>query len=413
MNDLWKGLAILALWIIGIFWILMLMLAFGFGALLVLLVLFAVYGWVTYTFLYYRYCRRGELLNLLAGTVEGGLPLTPALRAYLQDRPRGGMREFWIATLLFFVLPGYYWIWHKRNSFDCKVEELAQLLERGAPLFQALQAMPALASRDTVLAAAIGESTGQLARCLRGANQRRTSTLWMELIPQLVYPFAMLLVIATLLSFMGYFIIPKFKRIFDDFGVSLPAATEMLIRQSEFVVRYGYLVVLGIQACVVLAVVLVFSSTARWFFPGLGEVYRRAVRAHVLRMLSLLLETGRAIPESLTLLSGLPLGHMALKLLNRAKAEVEGGHPFAESLLKVGLLPANMLPLVHAAERAGNLPWALGEMAESLYHRTFRVIQRIVQFIFPLIVILLGVLVGLIVIALFMPLVKLITELSG
>lgn len=413
MSNLSRVLGIAATWLIGVAMIVLILFAFEFAGLLVLLVLCAIYGWVLYTFLQYRHCRREELLHLLAGAAENELPLAPALRAYLEDRPRGGMREFWLATILFFVLPGYYWIWHRRNSFDGKVERLAQQLELGVPLFQALQSVPRLATRETVLAAAIGQSTGQLGRCLRGAAQRRLDTIWLELIPQIVYPFVMLLLIATLVSFMGIFIVPKFQKIFGKFGVGLPPITLRLINQMDFVMEYWYVVILGVLFFLLLALLPAFSSTVRWYFPGLGAVYRRNARSRVLQALALLLETGQTLPEAMTLMAGLPLGSMVLHRLKAAQYRIEHGEPLADSLLDAGLLTMSMIPLVHAAERAGNLPWALAELADTLYNRTLRVIQRIMQALFPLSVVAVGLLVGYVVVALFIPLVKLVTELSG
>jgi type II secretory pathway component PulF len=71
-----------------------------------------------------------------------------------------------------------------------------------------------------------------------------------------------------------------------------------------------------------------------------------------------------------------------------------------------------MVPLVHAAERAGNLPWAFVEMADGLYQRTMRLIQRVMQVAFPATVVLLGCLVALVVLSFFLPLVQLVTELA-
>jgi type II secretory pathway component PulF len=414
MTDMAKVVGIIATWLSAVLFVLFVLFAFGWSAMFVLFALFAFYGWIVYSFLFYRVCRREELLHLFASAAEGGVPLAAALRAYLQDRPRGEMRAFWLASLLcLFPLPGFYWIWYRRTNFDRKVEELARQLELGVPLYRALQVSPALATRDTVLAAAIGETTGQLPRCLRGSADRRISTAWVEMLPQLIYPFVLLIVIAFVVSFLGYFIVPKFKRIFQEFGVSMPPATELLLYQSDFIVEYRWAIAFAIQLVMVTALVLVLSSSARWFFPGLSAIYRRMVRSRVLQTLSLLLQVGKPMPESLAVLLGMPMGAMALRLLDRARTRVEQGESFDESLYQVGLLPESMLPLVRAAVRAGNLPWALAEMADTLYGRTMRNLQRIVQAVFPLVVILFGGLIGFIVISMFLPLIKLITELSG
>src|SRR5262245_5202535 len=121
--------------------------SFGLGLLLAVLgvlfgpysvpVLMAVgffYGWMLFAYLHYHQGRQEEFLRLLATVADSGVPLAPALRAYLRDRPRGTVRESLVAVLLFFVFPGYYWLWHRRHSFDHKVEQVAGKLELGMPL---------------------------------------------------------------------------------------------------------------------------------------------------------------------------------------------------------------------------------------------------------------------------------------
>jgi type II secretory pathway component PulF len=387
--------------------------AFHLGGLLPVLVLAVYLTWVFYARMQYGYCRRVELLHLLAGAAEDGVPLAPALRAYLKDRPRGSMREFWVASLLFFVLPGYYWIWHRRSHFDRKVEQLARLLEQGTPLFQALQWTPGLASRETVLAAAIGESTGQLPTCLRKAVGHQTAGLWIEFFPQLVYPVFVLLMMASISGFILYYIVPKFKKIFMDFGVDLPTMSLVFLELSDWVVNYFWAFILGGFAAIALGVACVYSPTMSWFFPVLGTLYRRSARSRVLRMLAMLLGTGRTIPEALALLSSLPIGRPTRMRIEAAHQRISQGEPLAEGLLDAGLLTGAMAPFVHAAQRAGNLPWALGELGDTIYNRTIRAIQRVMHVLFPLTVICLGLIVGFFVIAFFMPLIKLITELSG
>jgi type IV pilus assembly protein PilC len=413
MGSSWKLVSIFALWVVGIACFGLILAAAGWGSLIVLIASGGVLGWITYAFLYYRYCRREELLHLLAGSIEDGVPLAPALRAFVQDRPRGPMRNFWLACLLGVLpVPGFYWIWYRQNNFDRRIEELARLLEQGVPLHQCLQMLPVVATRETALAAAIGESTGQLGRCLRESARRRMSTIWIDLVPQFAYPFFVLTVIGSVVTFIAYFIVPKFKKIFMDFGVDLPPLTLTLMEDAELITRYWYIVVLGIQVVLLCILIITLSSTARWFFPVLGAVYRRGVRARVLHILSVLLETGKPLPQSFAVLGRLPLGRAALVRLDDARLMIEDGEPLGDSLRRVGLLGSHMAPLVSSAERAGNLPWALRELADSMYQRTMRSLQRIMQVVFPASILALGMLVALVVTSIFVPLIQLISELS-
>src|SRR5262249_25677635 len=143
--------------------------------------------------------------------VESGAPLAPAIRSYVDDRPHGTAREFWVAVGQFMILPGYYWIWHRRHQFDRKVSKVADLLERGSSLSQALAAVPGVASKQTVVAAAVGESTGNLAMCLRHANQVNLGPVWLEVLPRIIYPLSVFWFTAFMLLWWVTFIGPKMR----------------------------------------------------------------------------------------------------------------------------------------------------------------------------------------------------------
>jgi type IV pilus assembly protein PilC len=382
--------------------------------LLPALILSLLYGWMLFAFLSYRHGRQEEFLHVLTTAVEAEAPLAPALWAYLDDRPHGPMRDFWVAVLLFFVVPGYYWIWHRRHSYDHKVARVAEQLEQGVSLHKALQAARGVASREMLLAAAIGESTGRLALCLRNAAPGRITTVWLEILPRFVYPVILLLPISGITTFFVVYILPRFERIFDDFGADLPDLTARLRALAEVVIDFDWAIALTLFILIGLGTVLIVSSTVRWYFPVVARLYRKHVQGLVLRMLAVLLEANQPVPDALALLadSGY-FPSVARRRLRVVRRRVEQGEPLADSLRRGRLLPKAMVPLVQAAERMRNLPWALAELGENLAQRTVQLMRRISLVVFPLIVAVIGLLVGFIVIGMFIPLVDLIWRLSS
>lgn len=374
-------------------------------------VVLAFYGWMLSAFFHYRYGRQEELAFLLASAAEADAPLAPALRAYLADRPQGTEREFWVALLLFFVVPGYYWLWHRRHSFDRRLARVARRLEQGAALHAALRSEPGVASPETELAAAVGESTGRLAQSLRGAVRGRLAPVWLEVLPRLAYPLLLLLVLASIVSFCAVFIIPKYQKIFADFRIELPGVTRGLLVVLEWTVHEAALLQAAMIVLVGLAVLWVFNGRARWSWPVLGRLNRMAVQGRFLRSLALLLETGVPVPRALAALgaSGYFKGPVADRV-EAARADVERGEPLADALRRRGLLPTAMTLLVQAAEKARNLPWALAELGEHLGSRSVQLAQRLSMLVAPLAIVLVGALVGFFVVGMFLPLVTMIAE---
>jgi type II secretory pathway component PulF len=98
--------------------------------------------------------------------------------------------------------------------------------------------------------------------------------------------------------------------------------------------------------------------------------------------------------------------------LGEAHAAVCRGEALADVLYGAGLLPRNAIPLVRAAEAARNVPWALAELGEQMAGRAGRAARRASLLVFSAAVAAVGVLVGALVLGMFLPLVKLLTEMA-
>jgi type II secretory pathway component PulF len=379
-----------------------------------ILVALFFYGWVAFAFQHYRQGRQTEFLQLLTTAAESGAPLAPALRAYLRDRPRGALREFWVGTLLFFVLPGYYWVWHRRHSFDRKVERVARFLEQGAPLSHALRATPGVAPRETQLAAAVGESTGQLARCLRSSSSARLATVWLEVLPRFIYPPLLLVLIAGIAGFWALFVFPKMQRIFFDFKQPMPELTARAGELGKYAAEFGPFLAVVIPLIPVVVALCLYTPAPLWYCPGIGRVYRLSVQSRVLRMLAILLREGVPLPEALALLSeSRAFPPPARRRLGRACRAAGQGQTLTDSLRRGRLLQPAMVPFVQAAERVRNLPWALTELGDALTNRLVRLLRRVSLVVMPVSLVGVGVLVAFLGLGMFYPIVQLLTRLKA
>jgi type II secretory pathway component PulF len=314
---------------------------------------------------------------------------------------------------MFFVFPGYYWIWHRRHSFDCKVANVARLLAHGETLSDALQATPGVVPRDALLVVTIGQATGKLALCLRNSARGRPTSQWIQVAARLLYPLILLFVLFSIATFWMIYILPKMQRIFQDFNEELPEITQQIAEVWETVNDNLWIVALTFLGLVGLIVLLVFSSFTRWYFPIFGRLYRMHVQGRVLNMLGLLLEAGKTVPDALGILSkSRHCGSVAAWKLRGACERVEQGQTLADSLRRKGLLPSSMAPLVVAAERMRNLPWALAQLGENQVQRSHRLLQRLSMGLCPLLIVGIGLVVGFVILGMFMPLVSLVTRMA-
>jgi type IV pilus assembly protein PilC len=385
--------------------------------LVLLGVLFA--GWGAYAYLRTRQGRRDELLQLLSAAVGSGVPLAPAVRAYVAERPnhRWAWGVAFIGTLGLFPLAPWgpvLWLWLWWTRFDRRARQFARRLDGGASLTEAFREVPAVAAAEARLAAAVGEDTGRLADALRRADRESLAAAWVELLPRLLYPFVVLLVVANVATFLMTVILPKYLRIFAEFGEKLPAATQWLRDLWGGAVEpFLALIPVGLVASIGLVVLLVGSPSARWRLPVFGRLYRWEVQGQVLRLLGSLVGAGRPAPTALRTLAGFDdFPPPARRRLLAAAGAADRGDPLADALRGAGLLPKGMAPLVRAAEPAGTLPWVLAELGEAQGGRALRLVRRTSLVVSPLLVVAVGGVVGFVVVAMFVPLIALLTRLS-
>lgn len=371
------------------------------------------YGIAFYGFVHYRAVRQEELRDVLAVAAETKSPLAIAVWAYVEDRPRGPLRRFCEGAFTNFLVLGFYWSWHKQRRFDRRVADLASHLEVGVPLSEALSMTPGTASGETILAAAVGESTGDLAGPLRQISSTRIGSAVIEVVPRLVYPVFLLVCQVGVVSFLMIFVAPKFEKIMADFHIRIPEFAATLLGAGHWMTRFlGPFMALSLFGMLWLVPMVIVSPTIRWWVPGLGSIERRYIQGRLLKMLGMLLGAGKTAPQALALLRrDNYLGMPALRRLELVSASVDQGQSLADELAIQRLMPKSMVPLVHAAERARNLPWALEEAGDSLLRSATRLVQRLSAGLGPLAVALMGVFVALIALGVFIPLVTILTEL--
>jgi type II secretory pathway component PulF len=148
-----------------------------------------------------------------------------------------------------------------------------------------------------------------------------------------------------------------------------------------------------------------------WPLPTLGWG-RRFRRGHVLRTMALAAESKRPLGETLAALAqSFPQPETA-RHLRACADETRAGANWNISMLKHGLIGVHDAALVEAAERLGNLPWALNEAADGNDRRLIYRLEAALNVVSPLVMLAWGAVIFLFALACFLPLAKLIFALS-
>jgi len=384
------------------------------GAMPLILFLLLLHCWLAMSLIRQRRARQNELLNVISMTVNSNQPLVPALRSYAREEA-GWLSSLWTFIWSHLLLaPWYFWFWHLRNNFGKRIDRLANQLEKGKPLADALRDL-GLARRETCIAIALGQESGHLSEMIAQLDERSFTAAWIELLPRLIYPFFLVLIAGGIVSFLMISVMPKFQKIFYDFKTPLPEATSSFLDSIIFLAEPVVTVCIVFLAVLIpiVGALLIVSSRFRWRFPIIGHFYRWDLRGLVLRSLGALLKLGKTIPDAMRqLVNTASLPAAASDRLRLALAKVERGEALGLALQESELLAPAMVPLVTTAQRVNSLPWTLTELGSALSGRALRYARRLSLVFAPLSILAIGCLVLWICLAFFMPLIRLLESLS-
>jgi len=333
-----------------------------------------------------------ELAARVADLTKAGLPLASGLRAMADELSGRRTRRV--------------------------LHALADRLDAGADLASAMESqgrrLP-LCLRGIVLA---GLRSGRLAEALEQyADLRRSRVelrrrLWLTL----AYPFFLFCIMALMAVMTRYWVVVHFENIYNDFDTCLPAVTEFVFYIS---LPLMWFMVSLVVLFALIPLLLAVSPGIRWIWPALykipmiGPLLRWGNLSQFSRLMALLLEQRVPLPDALRLTAaGLHDPNLA-RGCRRVAEDVERGQPLCESMDRRRQFPASMVPLVEWGQRTPALPDAFRATTEMFEGRTLSQGSLLEAVLLPIMFLFIITFIGLLVIALFMPLIKLITCLSG
>jgi type II secretory pathway component PulF len=340
---------------------------------------------------------RDGLVGVLAMAAREGLPLSPAAFAYGELCSPGFRRE---------------------------IRRLTEALDQGAGLPQAVNAMPGILPHEASVLTMVGAHGSLLAPALREgvaareAQQRDPVSL--RVIVE--YPLLVLVGVLVVSYFLLAFVTPRLRMILRDYGFPIPKLSRAVFSWLAPLTAWmpanldGALFLLGVLICgSLIAGVVVWALNAQGLLPPGPRTWlrRRREGAAILRGLSVGIAAGEPLPETMRKLAQGPLSRWTRRRLLRALQAVDDGGAWPEALRREGLSTRAEAGLLEAAERVGNVAWALREVADSRERRLAYRVKVLTAIVHPLVIVSLGLLVLTIVVAYYLPLVEIVLQLSG
>ena len=246
-------------------------------------------------------------------------------------------------------------------------------------------------------------------------NLRRTVKSAM-VYPIMIGAFALLILVAMIL-----FIIPVFKKMFDDLGGKLPALTQFMIDLSDAGRSRWYLFLLGGAG-----VVYGFKrwkrskmgrlqwDTFKLRFPmQIGDIVRKIAVARFTRTLGTLTASGVPILQALDITARTAGNRVISDPMDRVVERVKEGESLAGPLATLGVFPMMVTQMIAVGEETGALDSMLHKIADFYDDEVAAKLKALTSILEPLMMIVIGAIVGLVVIAMYLPLFSIIKTIGA
>jgi len=330
------------------------------------------------------------LMHSLATAVQNGIPLSESARAFADE---------------------------SLGDTGVRAIALAEALERGQPLTASIRTARLWMGTATKLAIRLGDRLGLLGVALRQqiVDSQTADFAIRRMAGTLFYLATVVVVFFVIVAFVMLKIVPVFQKMFEEFGLKLPAITSLAIDASNWYVIRGWFLTSPLALLSLAAFAVCFLAYVGWMprdFPLVWRLFRRYDGALVLRGLALAVRRGVPLPEAMRIIAEVyPIRNIGVRLKSAAN-NIAAGIDWLASLRQARLINQTDAALLAAAVRVGNLDWALEEIAESVMRRQIYWLQSLLEVLFPITLVAMGGVVCFFVVGLFLPLISLIQGLS-
>ncbi len=238
----------------------------------------------------------------------------------------------------------------------------------------------------------------------------------------MIYPIVVLCAAVGITAFLLVMVIPKFKQVFNDMlgGASLPPITEFVIQASEFVQHNGGPIAAAVFALWVIKKVVGKTEKGAYFYdvlslkmPVTGTLVQRTAVSRVTRTLGTLLASGVPILQSLVIVRDTTGNRVVSKALQNVHDAVKEGEGMTQPLSQCSVFPPMVTSMVEVGEETGALADMLTRIANTYDDEVDNAVAGMTAAIEPALIIVLAVVVGTIVIAMFLPMIKIISSVTG
>ena len=303
------------------------------------------------------------------------------------------------------------------KALSAVVTQVKEDIEKGLSLSQAIAKHPKVFPAVYLSMVRSGETGGMLdAVLLRLAvTLEKQLELKRRIKSAMTYPIAIGCIIVLIVTAMLMFVVPMFEGMYHDLGGTLPLPTRLLIAVSGMLTTYWWMV--GISVVVSVVALRRWAATPKGRFtldrlklklPVFGMLVHKTAIARFTRTLASLIRSGVPIMESLDIVGETSGNAVVSYAVAQAKDKVRTGQPLSTSLGEHPVIPEMVVQMMAVGEETGALDEMLEKIAEFYDGEVSATVDALTSLIEPLLMVAMGLTVGGMVVALYLPMFRII-----
>jgi general secretion pathway protein F len=289
------------------------------------------------------------------------------------------------------------------------IHSILKSIREGSSFSDALQKHPKVFSKLYVNMIRAGEVGGVLDVVLDKLNEFLESTkeLKEQVFSAMIYPVILLITGGFSIIMLLVYVLPKFSTIFAEMGTSLPLPTQALIKFSNIMQSYWWIILLSTITGWLAFRNYIRSEAGRYRWDALklklmGDVIRKLETARFTRTLGTLLRSGVPLLQALRNSKDIINNQIIASTIDTVVKGAKEGKGIAEPLSRANVFPPLALSMIKVGEETGQLDTMLLKVAET-YEKSLRTaMKRFIGFLEPALILGMGLIIGFIVLSMLM-----------
>jgi len=291
----------------------------------------------------------------------------------------------------------------------------------GMSLTEALQKHPRIFNplyvnmiRSAEAGGILDQVLDRLSTFLEKEQETRNKIKSAMMYPAVVFCFAILMLIALL-----FFVLPKFKGIFETMGLELPITTRILLESSEYMRAYWYIALVVLVGSVILVKALARTEkgehaidAAKLRLPVFGDLILKTSVSRFARTFGTLISSGVPVLRALEIVADTAGNRVISDTVARARVSIKEGEKISTPLFGSNIFPVMVTQMIAVGEETGRLDQMLVKVSNFYDEEVDTTLKSLTSLIEPLMIVGLGLIVGFIAVSVISPIYSLVGSLG-